>query len=284
MDEGDGPAPIIILGAARSGTRFLRDVLAAAPACRAVPWDANFLWRGPARWSDSDRIDPARLDPRQRRALRRHLARLAGLGPGEVLVEKTVSNTLRVPLVAAVFPKARFVHLIRDGRAVSASALGQWQTPQDWSRLAAKLARLPPAHLDYALWQGLNLLAGRCFGRRGGRVWGPRYPGIAQDLRRLPLAAVCARQWRHCLSHARQDLAHLPPAQVFELRYETLITDPVAIEVLARGLGLDPAPVLAAWRAAVQPRPSDHWSRLGPEDRAAIMAEVGPLLESLGYG
>jgi len=37
--------PIILIGAARSGTKFLRDIIASDKSVKAVPFDANFVWR-----------------------------------------------------------------------------------------------------------------------------------------------------------------------------------------------------------------------------------------------
>ena len=36
---------VIIIGAARSGTKYLRDVLATAPNAARVPYDINYIWR-----------------------------------------------------------------------------------------------------------------------------------------------------------------------------------------------------------------------------------------------
>ena len=38
-------SPVFIIGAARSGTKFLRDVLAASPEVACVPYDVNYIWR-----------------------------------------------------------------------------------------------------------------------------------------------------------------------------------------------------------------------------------------------
>src|SRR5262245_31061333 len=48
-------------------------------------------------------------------------ATIRRFGGGSVLVSKRIANNLRVPLLADVFPQARFVFLVRDGRAVAAS-------------------------------------------------------------------------------------------------------------------------------------------------------------------
>ena len=37
--------PIIILGAARSGTKMLRKALASHPDLHAIPYDINYVWK-----------------------------------------------------------------------------------------------------------------------------------------------------------------------------------------------------------------------------------------------
>lgn len=276
------PAPVIVIGAARSGTKLLRDLLAAGRGTAAVPYDVNHVWRRGSRAPD-DRLDPACLGPRQAAAIAAALQRLAGAAEGDVLIEKTVSNSLRVPFVARVLPGARFVHLIRDGRAVSESAMRLWQAGPDWRALAVKVRRLPPSGLGYAGWFAANLARGLLSRRGGGRVWGPRYPGIEADLGR-PLAEICALQWRACVSRARADLAALPAGQVHEIRYEDLVAGPGAILRLAEALALpDPPASARAHAARVRAPETCRFAVLPEADRAAILPLVSPLLRDLGY-
>jgi hypothetical protein len=49
---------------------------------------------------------------------------------GRRLAEKTPHNVLHIGLLARIFPRSRFVHVIRDGRAVAASLVQQaWTNP-----------------------------------------------------------------------------------------------------------------------------------------------------------
>lgn len=278
------PEPVIIIGAARSGTKFLRDLLAAGSSVAAVPYDVNYVWRYGAGDAPDDVLHPDDLTPARKRFIRRTLPSLAKAKPGDVLVEKTVSNTLRVPFVAAVFPNARFVHLIRDGRDVAESAMRQWETPPQMGALFQKLRGMPLANIGYVAWFGVNFLRGLLWGRKGGNVWGPRFPGIEDVASEQGLAAVCAQQWTHSVAAARRDLAALPPERVFEIRYDDLIADETALRRLVNGLELpDAEGILAAWRARVRPSPPAQWSELPDADRAAFEAIMGPQLQATGY-
>lgn len=285
-----GPDPIVIIGAARSGTRILRDVLAAAPGTRAVPYDVNYVWRYCAAEPD-DVLDPAGLSPARRGFIRQTLNNLAGIQSGDTttrLIEKSVSSGLRIPFVDAVLPNAHFVHLIRDGRDVAESAMRSWRAPPDWRALMTKLRGIPLANLDYAAWFVWNTLRGLIAGRRGGKVWGPRYPGIDVDAGRLSLASVCARQWLESVSRARAGLDRLPPARRTEVRYEDFVRGPDAVERLLTATGLDRDPTDAAairdaWAAKVRSDTNGRWRTLPESDRASIIQVAGPLLVDLGY-
>ena len=275
------PAPVILIGAARSGTKILRDILAASTGVRAVPYDVNYVWRYGAEGDDM--LDPETLTERRAQFIRRTIPRLAGARPGDVVVEKTVSNTLRVPFVDRVFPTARYVHLIRDGRDVAESAMRQWQAPPDWRALTRKLRGMPLANAGYVAWFGSNLLRGLAAGRSGGSVWGPRYPGV-DEAAAQSLATACAHQWVASVERARADLAALPGNRVFEIRYEDMVADPELVGDLARTLDLpDPAAVAAAARTRLCPTPPGAWRKLPDPDRSVFDAVLSPSLTRLGY-
>jgi hypothetical protein len=280
------PSPIIILGAARSGTKFLRDVLAAATGVRAVPYDVNYIWRYGAEDEADDILDPAQLTEPRIEFIRRSLRRLAKAGPDDVLVEKSVSNTMRVPFVERVFPGARYVHLLRDGREVAESAMRQWQARPDRSAHWTKLKDMPLATSGYAFWFGKNLLKGLLAGRRGGGVWGPRFHEIERFARCQGLAATCAMQWLESVTRARRDLEALPDKErrVFEIRYSDLIVSEAPLRRLSADLGIgDGEAIVARYRDMVRPPEPARWRSLPEADVEAFNRIMAPTLASLGY-
>ncbi len=279
--------PVIVIGAARSGTKLLRDLLAESPEAKAVPFDVNYVWRTGNEGVPHDALEPAQLTPKARARIRRTLPKIAGLSPdGDgVMVEKTVSNTLRVPFVDAVYPEARFVHLVRDGRAVAESTLRTWQAPTEWRRLLVKLRHLPLSNAGYAAWFAVNQLRGRLAGRGGGGdVWGVRYPGYTEDLQRPPLE-FCALQWAHSVRHALDGLDKIAADRVFTIRYEDLVAGEEPLMDLVDRLGLTGHDEVAgAYRAWVRPEEAQKWrSRLDASQAARLTELLGPELARLGY-
>ena len=205
----------------------MRDVLAAAADVGAVPYDVNFVWKHGHGSVPHDVLDPASLTARHRRFVTQYLDRYAAGSP-PVVLEKTVGNTLRVPYLAAMFPDASFVHLVRDGVDVIESTRRQWQEPTDRGYLVEKgrhfpLRLLPTYGVSFARAQ----LRGRASGDEASSVrsWGVRYPGIDADVRTEPLLTVCARQWRESVCRAAAALEAVS-APVVQVRYEDLVVAP----------------------------------------------------------
>jgi hypothetical protein len=277
--------PIFLIGAARSGTKFLRDVLAASDDVRQVPYDINYVWRYRNENAPSDVLDPATLTQRQRRFIQGEIRRQARARPGDRIIEKTVSNTLRVPFVDAVFPEAHYIHLLRDGRDVSESAMQQWRKPPSWGALWDKLRRMSPRNMGYVVWFGRNLLSGLVSGRGGGAVWGPRYPGIDRDVHDKTLAEICALQWKTSVESATRDLAALPEAQsrVHRIRYEDLIADETCLAKLVDALNLSGKnAIVDRWRTCVR-RSESRFGALNPAEKSQITTIIGDRLKIEGY-
>lgn len=113
-------SPVFVVGFPRSGTTLLEQMLDAHPALASMD-EQTFV---------QDAIDDmereyglayptglAQLDDRALDSLRaRYLERVAGqvpLGPGVRLVDKNPLNILRLPMMAALFPRARYILALR---------------------------------------------------------------------------------------------------------------------------------------------------------------------------
>ena len=119
-------APIFLVGAPRSGTSLAVELFATHPD--VANWsEAGRLW-DPVHYRDpeADHHWPAE------RATQAEIARLhrfcewyrASRGRTR-FVNKHPRNSVRIDYLRRVFPDARFVHVVRDGRAVVGSMLAQ---------------------------------------------------------------------------------------------------------------------------------------------------------------
>ena len=273
--HADLKSPVIVLGAARSGTKLLRDLIGSHAEFHASPFDVNYLWRMGNESVPHDELGPVHATARVIARVRRYLSRLTRTGT--TVVEKTVGNTLRVGFVDRIFPDACFVHLLRDGRDVVASAYEQWQAPVDWRHVAAKARQYPffaaPGYA--ARWGVARILRSNL-----PPVWGPVYRGIQDDLRVLPLLQVCARQWQRSVEATFDQLIAVDASRVLTVQYRDLVTDPGSqVARIYEFLGAS-----ATHRTHNGPRVSTQYmgsfrTRLTEKEGSSLEAWLGPTLE-----
>lgn len=138
-------------------------------------------------------------------ALASDFARLRRASGGLVVVSKRIDHNRRVTELAAVFPRARFVVVTRDGRAVARSL-----RRVDWWP-------------DFLVW------------------W---FGGTPRDWERDGGDAVelAARHWVREVESIETAVSGLSPDRVHHLRYEDLVAAPASrLGGLAAFAGLDPA-------------------------------------------
>ncbi|MBN1912738.1 MAG: sulfotransferase [Pirellulales bacterium] len=183
-----------VVGAGRSGTTWLQEILGAHPEIATgqeshlFPAYLNYLWRqwekevGPER-GDLRRVGIANYVTQQeyldilRTFAESILLKIASLKPmATMVVEKTPRHCQYMELLGRCFPEAKVIHVIRDGRAVAASML---TAARGW-----------------------------------GRNWAPR------------TARRAAKDWLSCVSDARR--ARDRVGDYLEVRYEGLHDDAVA--------------------------------------------------------
>jgi hypothetical protein len=190
--------PIIILGAPRSGTTILSQILGQHPDV-ALLIEPRFTWRyGNDRKSDMLQPDDAR--PEVIRHIRRRFAKFVKDQGKTRLVEKTPSNSLRPEFVNRVFPDAKFIHIIRNGYDACLAGEDFWDkhstglTKIAEGRLLQRLNELNVKRLQYYFPEFLRRALPKPLGRfLGPNPWGPRLPGHRQMLSELGATFVACQ-------------------------------------------------------------------------------------------
>jgi hypothetical protein len=179
----------------------------------------------------------------------RRFERMRRRAGAEVFLSKRTANNRRIPYLEAIFPAARYVHLVRDGRDVAQSL----STVEWWD--------------DHTVW------------------WDGRTP-VEMERSGESRLAICARNWVRELEELRTQLRSIAPERVIELRFEALLREPHA--QLARILGFLGLEFTPGYRAAIdslQLRPSQaRWGRdWDAQQLECVLRETQPLLRQLGY-
>jgi hypothetical protein len=187
------------------------------------------------------------------------------------LLEKTPENCLRLPFLLELFPDARLIYLVRDGRANVNSLMEGW--------------RHPHAFPGYQVPGGVAIP-----GYTRGRWAFTLIPGW-DALRECSLEEVCAWQWIQCnqsvLDHQSQTQGRVPYFQVY---YEDLTSNPGKIlphmcdflEIPFNGVISHYAESLPQINVVSAPDP-EKWRTQNGETIERILPILQPMLAQLNY-
>jgi hypothetical protein len=181
--------------------------------------------------------------------LRTSFAAVRRAGGGSTFVNKRVANNRRIPLLLEAFPRARFVEIVRDGRAVALSLanVDWWPDGEVW-------------------WCGKTP---RQWEAEGRDPW-----------------ELCARTWVEELHTTEAGLTTVPDDQRHSITYEQLVADPQrTLADVTAFAGLDPAAGGGGWVTGIEfPDRNEAWrGRLDPAAVATIEAVEGDDLRRHGY-
>lgn len=140
--------PCLVIGCGRSGSTFLRRTLSTHPDLAVYPSEANRYWHpdlypwtartvdAPPLWMDPIRFSRASAATwsKERAAdIRALFGAFQAARRGRVLVNKSAMVHFMLPAILETFPSAKFIHLVRDGRAVALSSAKR-KDPEKQSR------------------------------------------------------------------------------------------------------------------------------------------------------
>jgi hypothetical protein len=129
-----------IIGCARSGTSILGELIASHPEVKYI-FEASHIWElGGLGENESHRLTAQAATPQVKEQIRAWFEIQAG--DANIVVEKNPRNSLRVPYVKEIFPEAKFIHIVRDGRDVACSLVPGCGGPE-WNHLK------PPSWKEY---------------------------------------------------------------------------------------------------------------------------------------
>lgn len=275
------PDPVFVIGCSRSGTTITFETIAACERYRHFPWELPQFWNslaGPAHngWASEAATAEDACPEHRARALAYYYARL---GAGQVL-DKTCINTLRVGYLHALFPRARFVFIHRDGRDNVSSMIDGWRLGRSDGGFGLEKF-LGPSPEAVAI--------------NGGefREWHFFLPPGWRQYNHASLEEACAFQWVSANRLALDGARLVPEAQWIRVRYEEIFERPEAMfrEVFERlevpfddKLERRCRALVARPTSVVKGRPArQKWRQNNPEAIERIVDTIAPMMRELGY-
>lgn len=208
---------IFIIGPARSGTKIFRDTIAQLSGFSCVPYDVNMIWR--YKNSSISDVLSAKSDLVKER--RRLLSYFSGFKSEntQYLLEKSVSNTVRIEYILQLFPEAKFVFLLRDSFDVVESVERQWRATTTLKYKLAKASKIP---LKYLIHHAFELIR-RYSNQPKAIIWGVNVPGLEEFDRTIEKAIF---QLEVCINAMKSDMKLIPENNLHITRYESFTKDP----------------------------------------------------------
>lgn len=279
--------PIILIGTQRSGTTYLGDALGRQPD--AAYWiEPRHVWVRGNAYTPDDRLTADHARPAVRRQIRKTFFDYTRRQGRPRLTEKTPSNCLRLPFIDAVFPEARLLLIVRDGRSVLRSTGEIISRGMPTHRIVQRALETHPADWP-AEFGRLASAVTRKLTKRPLRYWGPRPPGWRGWIGLHP-DAMLAHQWVGGLATALDDADALNQRagdeRVMVFQYERLMREPrdTAQRIADFCRLTDPNAFVDHVVDTADDTRMDKWrTQLDEQTLERLEPIMRPLLEKLGY-
>lgn len=278
--------PIFIVGVPHSGTSWLGRVVARHPKV-IIRSETNYIWMWGNAWKSDDVLSAKDVTPKIRNHIERRIVRQFQVTSQNRYCDKTPRNCLRIPFIYELFPNAKVIFVVRDGRAVLRSIQRQNVNPTNRvmrKEVFYRLQNVPWEDL-YMYLPRIKWIARRLIGKPLD-YWGARPPEWQSWVGNYSHSVVIAKQWAESTRIARQSGSKLPAENYLEVRYEDLIRNPRSgVDKVMNFLELDSdLSVLEYASQSADPERVDRWrTSLQSSFVNEVRPFIEPVLSELGY-
>ena len=276
---------IFILGAPRSGTTWLGKTFERHPEIDCW-YENNAVWTWGNSRKPDDVLTEENLDPKIKKYIQKRFMEFSQKSGKKYVFDKTPRNCLRIPFIHAVFPEAKVVMLLRDGRSVISSTKKKLKQPKrvPLKEIKSRLRNMSIGEIHTLIPR----LIPRIKSMMGIKLdyWGARPPGWNEWIDRYPPQSLLAKQWAATMTIAVNEGRKLPPENYIEVRYEDLVNYPQEeFTKLTSFLEIEnPQPIINYAESSSDPQRINKWkSSLNQNTLDEIKEIMQPTMTQLGY-
>jgi hypothetical protein len=234
-----------IIGSGRSGTTLLGDILDLHPLiCRW--YEPYFVFDRYFRNEPNDCRTSKDANDSVKKYISGAFDHFRDRRKCRTVIDKSPRNSLKIPFLLEIFPKARFIHIVRDGRDATLSIYREWQKRQTilnernyyqaLQTIRKFLVRQPL--LEHKIAAAIfeigdfrhifcRKMVFQRYKRWCGRIgWGPRFEGWQDLIDKVSTLEFSALQWVKCLEAIVADRNRIEEDRYLEIRYEDFLMRP----------------------------------------------------------
>lgn len=293
---------VFLVGSPRSGTTILENMLSCHDKVMDL-YEPYFLWENCFDVDDDDIWDANQLTPAISRKIQREFATFARKSNTHLVLDKLPTHSFNIPTIHKIFPEARWIHIVRDGRDVTLSIAREWEKRKSMVQKKDFKALLKTAltmlnrqpfwrfkimAVTHELKKNFSLNPSRYLNKarwKGQIGWGPRFEGWKKFLDTHTSLEFNAMQWVQCVKSIRSSWDLLPEENKLEIRYEDLLADPrQTLQKILIFLGYQPDEHFFNRLPPLKLNNVNKWtSGFTETEIEAIKPILTPMLEETGY-
>lgn len=297
---------VFIVGSPRSGTTLLGDILDLHPLIGRW-YEPHFVFDRYFQDAPNDCRTAADATDKVKTYVSRAFNTFRRKCNCQIVVDKTPVNSLRIPFLRQIFPQARFIHMLRDGRDTTLSIHREWRKRENILESHKNFLqgiRVLKEFLDehpsweykiaafcFEIGSPTNILKGRThmfyrLRRWNGYIgWGPQFAGWQSVINQVSTLEFNAMQWAKCVEAVIANSTTLPHDEFLEIRYERLLAQPEeTLKQIFDFLRIVYPKDFASRLPELRDTNTGKWrTAFSMEEQGLIAPIVNPLLERLGY-
>ena len=293
---------VFVIGSPRSGTTLLENIL----NCHShvAEWyEPYYLWEKYFPSKENDIWQAKYLNTRARENIQKEFLIFSKKSKKPIVLDKYPVHSFNLEIINTIFPDARWIHILRDGRDVTLSMKKEWHKRaliverRDFRGLLRVTAdMLQRQHywryrfmaLLYELRANKSLNPARYLNKSKweGKVgWGPRFQGWKEYLQTHSPLEFNAMQWVKCVKAVRKNWDILPENNKIEIRYEELLRFPEKhLMNVLEIMGIEPSDDFFKKIPRLKRDNFHKWPKeFTAEEILQIKPILSPLLHDLGY-
>ncbi|MDA3790863.1 MAG: sulfotransferase [Desulfobacula sp.] len=298
---------VFIVGSPRSGTTVLGTIFDRHKDISQW-YEPYFIWDKYFRNAEDDERNKKDATPLVKAYMRKMFGTYRTKRGTQLVVDKSPRNSLKIPFILEIFPNAKFVHILRDGRDTTLSINKEWKkrlaiagtggnrASFDYQRSAKvinKWLNRQPYMIDRvkAFWFEThgNVLSKKKHLNRlrwnGDVGWGPRFKNWTDIYNESSMLQFNSHQWVNCVKRINEAWTNIPEKNKIEIRYEDLITQPdKTLEALFTFMQLG---YNHTFLSSIPKLKRDNFNKWKKEFASSELSEINPILDpmlsSMGY-